>query len=241
MKTGCVTFDRSRTGIMLAAACVATVVAGWGGTALAAGPAAGDVYVYRLVNGYNKETRGQLHYQVSKVDSDSTTVEVTPDTAEGGVQRTDVYTREGNWLRHPLESHGQAVEYQFASAYPAYVFPLDPGKTWSTRVQASVPGAARARSVRVDGRVMGNERISVPAGEFETIKVRRFVYPGDTYFTQTETRITEVDWYAPALGRPVRTERKSEWLDVSQCTEQDGCDFRGNWDVIELVRADAGK
>ena len=93
MKTGCVTFDRSRTGIMLAAACVATVVAGWGGTALAAGPAAGDVYVYRLVNGYNKETRGQLHYQVSKVDSDSTTVEVTPDTAEGGVQRTDVYTR----------------------------------------------------------------------------------------------------------------------------------------------------
>ena len=88
---------------------------------------------------------------------------------------------------------------------------------------------------------MGNERISVPAGEFDTIKVRRFVYPGDTYFTQTETRITEVDWYAPALGRPVRTERKSEWLDVSQCTEQDGCDFRGNWDVIELVRAGPGK
>ena|SRR5882672_4833256 len=239
MDTGCVTFDRSRTGIMLAA-CVATVFT-WSGTTLAAGPTAGDVYVYRLVNGYSKETRGQLHYQVSKVDAGSATVEVTPDTAEGGVQRTDVYTREGNWLRHPLESHGQPVQYDFATAYPAYVFPLDPGKTWSTRVQASVPGAARPRSVRVDGKVLGNERISVPAGEFDTIKVRRFVYPDDTHYSAMETRITEVDWYAPALGRPVRTERKSEWIDSGRCAEQDGCDFRGNWDVIELVRAGAAK
>ena len=95
--------------------------------------------------------------------------------------------------------------------------------------------------MRVDGRVMGTERIRVPAGEFDTVKVRRLVYPDDQRFTISETQITELDWYAPALGRPVRTERRSEWLDTSSCGEDDGCDFRGAWHVYELVEAKRSK
>jgi hypothetical protein len=234
-------FDRTRLGVPLAAACAFALVVGWGEAALAAGPAAGDAYVYRLVNGYNKEIRGQLHYQVSKVEGGNATVLVTPDTAEGGVQRTDLYTGEGNWLRHPLDSHGQLVQYEFATAYPAYVFPLEPGKTWSVRVKASVAGTARPRSVRVDGKVLGNERISVPAGEFDTVKIRRIVYPGDTDYFLTETQITELDWYAPALGRAVRTERRSQWLDLASCFEQGSCVDYGDWHIFELAPAGVAK
>lgn len=206
-----------------------------------AASSAGDAYVYQVVNGYSKEVRGKLHYQVEQVDANRITVSVSPDNVEAGWAHTEVYTKEGNWLRNLVESHGVPVDYEFATPYPAYVFPLEPGKTWSVRVKASVPGSARQRSVRVDGRVMGNERIRVPAGEFDTVKVRRFVYPGDTDFSRSETRIVEYDWYVPALGRPVRTERSSDWLDTSRCSEHDGCDFRGNWDVIELFEARAAK
>ena len=97
------------------------------------------------------------------------------------------------------------------------------------------------RSVRVDGQVIGNERIRVPAGEFDAIKVKRSVYTGDTYFAQQETRVIEFDWYVPALGRPVRTERKSDWVDLSRCGMNMGCDFRGNWDVLELIETRAAK
>ena len=221
--------------VSIAAGAAALVVAT---TAFAAAPpVAGDTYVYRLVNGYSKETRGQLRYQVVRVEADRIAVSVTPDNVEAGAQRTDVYTQEGNWLRHPVESHGAKVEYEFATAYPAYVFPLEPGKTWSVRVKATVPGEQRARSVRVDGRVVGNERIRVPAGEFDTLKIRRFVYPGDTEFMLSETRIVEFEWYAPALGRAVRTETTSAFQDFNLCGEDAPCDARGNWDVIELVES----
>jgi hypothetical protein len=206
----------------------------------AGAPAAGDTYLYRVVNAYSQEVLGQVQYQVSAVDAGRVTVLVSPDSAAAGAERTEAYTSDGNWLRATIESHGVPVEYEFAAPYPAFVFPLEPGKTWSLRVGASVPAMAVRRSVRVDGRVSGTERIRVPAGEFDTIRVRRLVYPGDEGHNHaSETRITETDWYAPALGRAVRTERKSEWIDTSQCSQHGGCDFRGSWEVIELVTAPA--
>ena len=51
----------------------------------AAAPSAGDAYVYQLVNGYNKEVRGKIHYQVDRVEADRITVSVSPDNAEAGL------------------------------------------------------------------------------------------------------------------------------------------------------------
>jgi hypothetical protein len=220
---------------------VVALAVGLGGPALAATePVAGSTYVYRIVNGYSKEIRGQLHYRVERVDPAAYTVKVSPDTAAAGWERTEIHTREGNSLQRLIESHGNKVEYLFASAYPAYVFPLEPGRSWSTRVNATVPGKSGVRSVRVDGKVLGAERIRVPAGEFDTVKVRRLVYPGDPESFRTETRIVEFEWYAPALGRAVRTEVRSEYMDMSQCGggERGGsCIFYGDWDVYELVKS----
>jgi len=132
-------------------------------------------------------------------------------------------------VRHPLVNHLELVDYEFAPAYPAYVFPLAPGKSWSTRVNATNP-VKGSRSVRVDGIVVGAVRFRVPAGEFDTIKIRRDVYAGDA----PETHITKFEWYAPALGRAVRTESSSQWRDPN-------CDMwfcamqRGDWDIYELA------
>jgi hypothetical protein len=221
------------------AAALAAALAGAAAPAIGA-PAVGDTYTYRLVNGYNKEVRGQLRYEVSSVGADRISYAVTPDNAEGGSARTEVYTNEGNWLRAPVESHGEPVEYEFAPAFPALVFPLDPGKEWSVRVKASVAGDRRGRSVRVDGKVLGAERVRVPAGEYDAVKVKRLVYPGDAVDFLLETRVEEIDWYVPALGRVVRSERRSDWMDMSKCTRAGGCGFRGNWNVIELVEMRPG-
>jgi len=220
-------------------ACIAFLVACLPAVSAGAAPAAGDAYAYQVVNGYNREVLGRLEYQVAAVEAGRVTVAVSPDRAAAGAARTEAYTADGNWLRVPVESHGVPLEYEFASPYPAYVFPLEPGKTWSLRVDARVPYLGTRRSVRVDGRVLGPERVRVPAGEFDTVKVRRFVYPGDDVAPYSETHITETEWYAPALGLPVRTERNSRWINTSACGQDGGCDFRGSWEVIELVAAPA--
>jgi len=204
-------------------------------SALAASPpAVGDTMVYRLVNGYNREILSQLRYQVEKVDGERATLRVTPDRAAGGLERTEIVTREGNWLLHSVASHGDIVDYEFSAPFPAYVFPLDPGKTWSMHVPARVPGENRMRSVRVDGTVLGIERVRVPAGEFDAVKIRRLVYPGDTWHFLQETKVQEIDWYVPALGRSVRSETRSEYFDLSMGRRKL---INGGWTVLELAEA----
>ena len=216
---------------LIAAASIAMGVAG---VALAA---AGDTYVYRIANGYNHETRGTVSYRVEQVSADRIEVAVTTDTPSAGVARTEVYTRDGNWLRHALASHDQLRNYEFASALPVYA---DRG-SWSTRVDAVDPATGKRHSVRVDGEVVGNERITVPAGTFDTVKIMRRLYLGDWDGFLRETNIVELDWYAPALGRPVRSETKSSWQDMSRCA-RGGCPwFRGDWNILELAQTSAAR
>ncbi len=200
-----------------------------------------DTYGYRISNGYNSEVRGKISYHVAKSEADRVEVAVTTDTPSAGSARTEIYTRNGNWLRHPLASHDQLREYEFTKPLPVYVPPADADGSWSVRINAIEPATGRRDSVRVDGKVLGNERVTVPAGTFDTIKIKRWTYVGDWDGFLRETRIEETDWYAPALGRPVKTDSKSSWQDTSRCT-RGGCPwFRGDWNIIELAEIGAAK
>ena len=204
----------------------------------AAAATPGDAYVYRLVNGYNRETVGYIRHEFTQATTaQGSVVSVTVDKPSLAQSHTEIYTADGQWLRHPLDNHGIAVDYEFTPALPAVLTPAD-GKSWSVRVNAKVPGEFRNRSVRIDGTVLGNERIRVPAGEFDTVKIRRIVYPGDAADFKSETRIVEIDWYAPALGRSVRTETRSGWR-LTACYRH--CDYYGDWNVLELTEAHAAK
>jgi hypothetical protein len=218
---------------------VLAAVLGLAPAVVRAGQAVGDTYTYRLVNGYNQQVRGHLENRVDKIDGSGITVTVTPDNPHAGSGVTKLFTKEGNWLRHPVESHGVKVMYKFAAAYPAYVYPLEIGQSWSVRVNASVAGERKSRSVRIDGKVLQAERVRVPAGEFDTIKIRRLVYPGDPNYDQMETQIIEFEWYSPELKRAVRIERRSEWIEPGRCGISAPCDFRGDWDILELVQTRA--
>ena len=219
-----------------AAACAfALLIAALETVPASAAPAEGDTYVYVEVNAYNNEVIGRFRERVERVDPDRITVSIEPVSAAAGLARTEVLTKDGNWLQHPVVSRDQRLEYHFAAPFPAYVFPLEPGKTWSRRVEAKVPGDARTRSVRVDGEVLGTERIRVPAGEFDTVKIRRVVYPGDAEGTLNETTITEYEWYAPALGRAVRATRESLYMNISASSS--GQVHRGEKLRYELIEA----
>jgi hypothetical protein len=209
--------------------------------AASAAPAAGDVYVYRVANGYNNEVQGRITYRVDQVGPDRIVMAVTTDVPALGLARTEVYTRDGNWLRHPLTNHDQPVEYEFAPPYPAYVFPLVTGASWSERMPAFNPASGQRNSVRVDGEVLGAERVVTPAGSFDTIKVRRRTYAGDWDGFRYETNIDETDWYAPALGRPVKSESKSGYMQPSRCGRSPCRPIRGDWNLFELIETSAAK
>jgi hypothetical protein len=220
------------------ASCFVLVLAVLSVGAVAAAPAAGETYVYRVSNGYNHLALGTIQYRVDKVEPDRVAVSVSTDVPALGGARTEIYNKDGNWLRHAVTSRDAPVDYEFAQPYVAYAFPLDPGKSWSVRVNASIPATSQKASVRVDGEVVGSERINVPAGAFDTIKIKRRAYAGDWGAFTMETHIEETEWYAPALGRAVRSESRSSYVDSSRSRSGSlisGNQMLGDWNVFELA------
>lgn len=203
--------------------------------AAAATPAPGDTYVYRIIDGYNQEPRGQVSYRVDKTESNRLFLSVSTERNGATLAATEVITPEGNWLRHAVINRDRAVDYEFAQAFPAYALPLEDGKQWTQRVDAVDPQSGKTRSVRVDAAVVGNERIRVPAGEFDTIKIRRQVFAGDAEYNLRETTISEMEWYAPALGRSVRIATDSAYRDTARGPRNQV--IRGDWNIYELVSA----
>lgn len=193
--------------------------------------AVGDRWTFNLVNGYNGEVVARQE------------VEVTGRTAEElQVRRTDLdretqtderYTADWNWL---ARARPGLQELEYSPAFRALPFPLEIGRIWQAETIA-VDRAGQTRfPVRIHGRVLGWERIRVPAGEFDTVKVGRTVYQVDATYWQGNTRIDEVEWYAPAVGQVVRYENTSGHYDPNYVVRGQVVWIKGAWNVLELAQ-----
>lgn len=201
-------------------------------------PRVGDSYSYVVRNGYNSEQVVRLDYRVEQANGGNFVVAITPQGAPGMQSRTATLSAEGNWVRHILSNHDLPVDYEFSPPYPNYAFPLTAQQSWSQRVNARDPATGNVRSVRVDGKVLGGERIKTAAGEFDTVKIYRLIWAGDWDGFLTETQITETEWYSPQLGRTVRLDRTSQWYDRSRGADDTVSNtnqlMNGDWHVFEL-------
>ncbi len=221
--------------LLLAAGCAAplpqTPPAGMPAQITAPEIRVGDDWKYSLHDGYTKLPRGTLEYRVSAVQGDTVTVQLRHE----GRESTERYTRDWNWRERPMTN---LQNFRYDPAYPALPFPLEAGKTWQSYVKATDPATGRVNRVRIDGTVLGWERVKVPAGEFDAIRVRRVVYAGNSEFFRGEEGIAEVDWYAPKLGQIVKLSSSSSHRDKSiSCFDStsDCNEIRGDWNVGELV------
>lgn len=196
----------------------------------AAVPAAGESWSYRVVNGYNKLEVGRTRMQVTAAGADRFEVLVTADGAPAG---TPVgFTRDWNpdsgvypvglamagfWKGIPP---GAPVRY--APALPAFRFPLVPGKSWSETVAVSDPATGMRVPVLVHARVEGMETMTVPAGQFDAIKVSRSLYYQDAEWWRGPVFQQVTDWFAPSLNRVVLRRERSEYYDHARRGHNDG-------------------
>lgn len=196
----------------------------------------GDFWEYALRDAYTGFDRGLWRYAVTHVDANRIVVDVMHDG-----ERVDSYVYAPGWngLEHPLTN---LQRFRYSPPFPAYAYPLAPGKTWYTIVDATDPATGQTYRVHIRGKVLGWERVRVPAGEFDALKVERYVYAGNFDSFRSQETIIETDWYVPALRRAARMEGSSEHFDSSMGGGGDDGDgeypmrIRGDWLVAELVR-----
>jgi hypothetical protein len=191
----------------------------------------GDTWRYAARDGYTGIAKGALEYRVEAISDGTISVTVL----QGGQSSRHRYTADWNWRERPMTN---LQNFRFDPPFPALPFPLVAGKTWRAHVNASDPATGRSNRVRIDGEVLGWERVKVPAGTYDTLKIRRLVYAGNFGHFRSEEQIVEIDWYAPQLGQVVRHEGSSAYLDTSRgCDDDHGmCNVvRNDWTVMELI------
>lgn len=167
----------------------------------------GDEWTYSVRDGFTGLDRGSQRYRITEAGSDRIVIAVS---REGAGDEIHVYDRQWNWLRRPA-TNLQAFAY--SPAYQAFAFPLAGGRTWKARLTATDPADGRRFPLTIDGAALGWERVKVPAGEFDALKVRRAVF--FDYYESTvrgRSEIVETEWYAPAVKQAVKREATSRYL-----------------------------
>jgi hypothetical protein len=220
----------------------------------------GDTWTYAVHDGYTKLERGTLRHTVTAADANKVVLAIEQGSGLGvgcrSVARdhsldklpgsSQVLCGEeakrwelapgGAWLRHPLTN---GSTYTFTPPYPAHDFPLAAGKTWSGKVRSHDLATGRDFEVHYSATVVGWDRVKVPAGEFEALVIERAVFDGYWDYTRGQSEIREREWYAPAIGRVVRREGRSQFLERMNCGFLLGCPFyeTDDWLVYELLPA----
>jgi len=213
--------------VVLFSACATTLEGERPQSASAPEVRVGESWTYRELNDYNGQPLGAFRYEI-----------VEPPLASGKLFRDGEPYAEpralpGNWL-YPATHY--AYLPAFMPPYAGYSFPLNSGKSWKYQ---TLPGAMGEKTpLKVYAKVRGWEKVTVPAGEFNAIKIVKHIYVGDGQWRRSPTRITEVDWYAPQAGAVVKRVHDSQYDDYRK--ERDAL-MKGDRIRWELVNHTPGR
>ena len=193
----------------------------------------GDYWEYAVRDGYTGIARGIYRYEVTAAGADRVVVSLTND---GRQLDTLVYAAGWNGRELPVTD---LQRFRYEPSLPAYAFPLEPGKTWKAVLSSTDVATGKRYRTYVHGKVVGWERITVPAGAFDALKVQRQVFAGNMEGFRTQEEISETDWYVPSVRRAVLTQTSSQHFDSSRGGGDGGGEYplliRGDWLIGELV------
>jgi hypothetical protein len=167
---------------------------------------AGDRWTFRIVEGYRQKMTWVETDEVTGVAPGSITIAVRMDGPRGTIAREEVWDAPGVVRSGAIMG---TETKRFEPALIRYRFPLTPGATWSQRVRDVDKPRSPYGDVSFRANVVGHERISTPAGEFDAVKIRYVYQLDDETLQNYPTQCEYVVWYSPAVGSAVKELRRS--------------------------------
>ncbi len=162
----------------------------------------GDTWVYNKIDGW---TGALVFVVVSSVRDLSPRGAVIEAVVPGSTIVTRMQRDPGfNLVRTETPNGVQTV----SPSYPSYAFPLAIGKTWTQK--ASIANSAQPDkdvTAWFEGRVVGWELVTVPAGTFDAVRIElKANYRASSGEGNWNGTITDRLWYAPAVRNAVKYE-----------------------------------
>jgi len=156
----------------------------------------GDNWVFQGSDVRTGEKSPETTHTVSEIGPDKIIV-----TTGAG---TRTYTRDWNLVEVKT---GEAVTAAAKPYWPTFQFPLEVGKKWEQQYESMTRGGERTYTGQRTMQVMGVETVIVPAGKFETFKIRiEGYYNGSSNSGRWNGTLNETLWYSPAAKRNVKRE-----------------------------------
>ena len=164
----------------------------------------GDVWIYNKLEGWNNILEDISVVRVKRVGPEGIFMEATG--LDGSNPALIQRTADFNLVRI------QAPKFTKTTLpyYPNFSFPLWVGKTWKGKVAfESTEQPGKEGHAELEGRVVGFESVTVPAGTFFALKIEL----GGPYRARNlegswTGRIEDTLWYAPQVRNAVRYEYK---------------------------------
>jgi hypothetical protein len=168
-------------------------------------PNIGDRWTYQFIDERHNVTQATITHEIIAIDADAVTekLAVVGKPSQESQQASALGPRV---LERDLAGFTVTEFAPFLAARAE----LQVGKTW-----ADIPGLTHMSEFdrwQVQAKVVGREKVRVPAGEFDAYKVEleasrpHSVSPFDTLYV---SRISLIAWYSVATGRVVKTARKT--------------------------------
>jgi uncharacterized caspase-like protein len=160
----------------------------------------GDKWKYQITDSYTGE-RKIVSFEVVRVNENYiyTQSEPTPyavtdlASSEGTI---DVWDRNWNLLRKG--------DFEYDPFYPSLRFPIEAGSSWSGAVIFDLGSGVRMNH-DLRAQVNGWERVTVPAGSFDAVKI---TLRGDYQVRKSGQKgtgaVNDTIWYAPAIRQIIR-------------------------------------
>jgi hypothetical protein len=181
----------------------------------------GDTWVYNKINGWNRELEETSFNVVKRVDRSG--IEMESSSLDRSSVAKVLRSAAFNLVRIDAPGFTQTAD----PFYPNYSFPLYAGKTWSGKVVLSnTKRSGSTVTAELQGRAVGWEVVTVPAGTFLALKLSMKGTDLGSGSDGTWTgSIEDTLWYAAEVRNAVRYEY-IDFVDRS----------RYNHEVHELVR-----
>lgn len=184
----------------------------------------GDSWMYNKLDGWNGALESVSVNTIREISADGIFLESA--SLDGSHISRILRTRDFNLVRIEAPGFTQTT----LPYYPNFVFPLQIGKTWRRAVEfASTAQPGKKVRAELEGRVIGWDSVTVPAGNFLALKIElKGWYSASTTFADGDWsgRIEDALWYAPEVRNAVRYEYRD--------TAGDGWPY--NHEIHELVR-----
>ena len=168
-------------------------------------PQAGQAWTYRKLNHFNSQVLAMVHETVASAGASGTTIHRRE---EGGLPLP--HEQHGTWgqlLRDPVWDYPLNLE-QAVPLWPA---------NWAVGQQQVVhthyleDGGSFRYWVQVYAVVKGWERVTLPSGVFDTLRVERMLRLAHHDFNRSDTVRRDVMWLAPEVGRWVVRETSGRY------------------------------